>query len=165
MFDMCIKRSLQSRHVMLIIRNARPDDAERIAELYKQLVSNPEVMVQPGRISAISGDPNTGLFVCELSGEVQGTALVSLCADVMFGSQPFAVIENVVVDEDVRGQGLGEALLRHIEAFCLASNCSKMMLLSSIQREDAHRFFERAGFAGSSKRGFVKYRRQFQAGA
>jgi N-acetylglutamate synthase-like GNAT family acetyltransferase len=165
MFHIHIKRLLQVRHVMLIIRNARPDDAARIAELYRQLVSNPAVMVQPERISAISGHPNTALFVCELSGAVQGTALVSLCADVMFGSQPFAVIENVIVDEAVRGQGLGEALLRHIEAFCLASNCSKMMLLSSVQREDAHRFFERAGFAGSSKRGFVKYRRQFQAGA
>jgi GNAT superfamily N-acetyltransferase len=75
-------------------------------------------MVQPERISAISGDTNTGLFVGELSGEVQGTALVSLCADVMFGFQPFAVIENVVVNEAVRGKGLGEALLRHIEVFC-----------------------------------------------
>ena len=80
----------------------------------------------------------------------------------MFGSQPFAVIENVVVNEAVRGKGLGEAPLRHIEAFCLAMDCSKIMLLSSIQREQAHRFFERVGFAGSSKRGFVKYRWQFQ---
>lgn len=147
---------------MLVIRNARPDDAKCIAELYRQLVSNPAITVQPERILAVSGDPNTALFVCELSGEVQATALVSLCADVMFGSQPFAVIENVVVNEAVRGKGLGEALLRHIEAFCLAMDCSKIMLLSSIQREQAHRLFERAGFAGSSKRGFVKYRRQFQ---
>jgi N-acetylglutamate synthase-like GNAT family acetyltransferase len=150
---------------MFIIRNARPADAEGIAELYKQLVSNPAVAVQSERISAISKDSNTGLFVCDLGGEVQGSALVSLCADVMFGSQPFAVVENVVVSEAVRGQGLGTALMRHIEAFCLEKNCSKIMLLSSIQREQTHRFFEQAGFAGASKRGFVKYRRQFQVSA
>jgi N-acetylglutamate synthase-like GNAT family acetyltransferase len=148
---------------MFIIRSAQASDAERIAELYRQLVSNPAIAVQPERISAVAGDPNTGLFVCEWDGQVQGSALVFLCADVMFGTQPFAVIENVVVDEQVRGHGLGAALLRHIEAFCFASNCSKIMLLSSIQRKEAHRFFERAGFAGASKQGFVKYRRHFQA--
>jgi hypothetical protein len=61
---------------MLVIRNARPDDAKCIAELYRQLVSNPAVTVRPERISAVSGDPNTALFVCEVSGEVHGTALV-----------------------------------------------------------------------------------------
>jgi GNAT superfamily N-acetyltransferase len=81
----------------------------------------------------------------------------------MFGSQPFAVVENIIVNEAVRGKGLGAALLRHIEAFCLAKNCSKIMLLSASQRERAHHFFEQAGFTGTSKRGFVKYRSQFQS--
>lgn len=144
------------------IRNALPSDAARIAELYRQLVGNPAVCVQPERIAAIANDKDTGLFVCEYQGTVHGSALVSLCADVMFGAQPFAVVENVVVDTQLRKQGLGAALLRHIEVFCLAHDCSKIMLLSASQREQAHRFFERAGFAGSKKRGFVKYRSAFQ---
>jgi hypothetical protein len=36
------------------------------------------------------------------------------------------------------------------------------MFLSSAEREQAHRFFERMGFAGALKRGFVKYRRHFR---
>jgi GNAT superfamily N-acetyltransferase len=148
--------------IMLSIRNARPEDADRIAELYMQLVGSSAIAVQPERISSIFGDPNTELFVSELEGRVHGTALVSLCADVMFGIQPFAVVENVIVEESVRGKGLGAALFRHIEAFCLAKNCSKIMLLSSIHRVQAHRFFEQAGFVGSSKQAFVKYRSQFQ---
>ncbi|MES2947270.1 MAG: GNAT family N-acetyltransferase [Pseudomonadota bacterium] len=145
------------------VRNALPGDAPRIAELYRQLVDHPAVAVLPERIASVSADPNTGLFVCEHLGEVEGTAMVSLCADVMFGTQPFAVVENIVVNEQLRGQGLGAALLRHIEAFCLANDCSKIMLLSSSQREHAHRFFEHAGFVGSKKCGFIKYRGQFQA--
>lgn len=148
---------------MNIVRLARPTDSKRIAELYVQLVSNPQVNVLPESIERISANPNTGLFVCEYRESVEGTALVSLCADVMFGFQPFAVVENIIVNEAYRGQGLGSSLLKHIEAFCLSKDCSKIMLLSSTQREDAHRFFERSGFAGSSKRGFIKYRRQFQA--
>ena len=146
-----------------VVRNAVAGDARHIEELYRQLVNNPAVNVVPERISAISDDPNTRLFVCEYQGEVQGSALVSICADVMFGTQPFAVVENLVVDTDMQNQGLGAALLRHIEAFCRATDCSKIMLLSSIQRERAHRFFERSGFVGSSKRGFVKYRSAFSA--
>lgn len=145
------------------VRPAKPMDSKRIAELYGQLAQNPQVSVLPERIGNISDDTNTGLFVCEYRGVVEGTALVSLCADVMFGFQPFAVVENFVVNEVHRGQGLGALLLRHIEAFCLSRDCSKIMLLSSAQREDAHRFFERSGFTGSSKRGFVKYRHQFRA--
>jgi N-acetylglutamate synthase-like GNAT family acetyltransferase len=145
------------------IRHAEPADANRITELYRQLVSNTAISVQAERISAISEDAKTALFVCALDGQVEGSALVCLCADVMFDSQPFAVVENIIVNEAVRGKGLGAALLRHIEAFCLAKNCSKIMLLSASQRERAHHFFEQAGFTGTSKRGFVKYRSQFQS--
>lgn len=144
------------------VRMATPTDSHRIAELYAQLVENPAVNVLPECIAKILADPKTGLFVCEHNGLVEGTALVCLCADVMFGFQPFAVVENIVVSQIYRGRGLGAALLQHIEGFCLSRDCSKIMLLSSAQRTDAHRFFERAGFAGSSKRGFVKYRSNFE---
>jgi N-acetylglutamate synthase-like GNAT family acetyltransferase len=148
---------------MVHIRPAEPNDSHRIAELYAQLVENPAVNVLPERIAQIAEDPNTGLFVCERDGVVEGTALVSLCADAMFGFQPFAVVESIVVNQILRGSGLGSALIQHIEVFCLNRDCSKIMLLSASQRTDAHRFFERAGFAGSTKRGFVKYRHQFRA--
>ena len=147
----------------IAIRRAAPSDTESIAQLYAELVSNPAVAVLPERIDQISKDANTALLVCEYRGIVCGTALVSLCADVMFRSQPFAVVENFVISSSARRQGLGTLLLRHIEAFCLANDCSKIILLSSVERERAHHFFECAGFTGSSKRGFIKYRRSFEA--
>ncbi|WP_445946070.1 GNAT family N-acetyltransferase [Shewanella sp.] len=54
--------------------------------------------------------------------------------------------------------GIGSTLFKEIEAFCFNSNCSKIMLLSSAERSDSHTFFEKQGFKGSVKRGFVKYR-------
>ena len=143
------------------VRCALPSDAKYVSELYCQLVSNPNISVLPERIAQISNDPNTALFVCEINDLICGTALVSLCADVMFKKQPFAVIENFVVDNSLRGQGIGLTLFRHIEAFCLSTECSKIMLLSSVDRNQAHRFFERVGLSSSFKRGFVKYRRDF----
>lgn len=51
--------------------------------------------------------------------------------------------------------------MKEIEDFCYRADCSKIMLLSSSDRIQAHMFFEHVGFIGSSKRGFVKYRSQF----
>lgn len=149
--------------IEVIIRRATINDVEDIAALYVQLVSDSAVSVLPERIVEISNDKNTVLFVCEHNDRVIGTALVSLCADVMYGFQPFAVVENVIINSSARNQGIGTLLFRHIEAFCLASDCSKIMLLSSSQREQAHRFFEHIGYGGNSKRGFVKYRSHFDA--
>jgi N-acetylglutamate synthase-like GNAT family acetyltransferase len=148
----------------VVVRLATPADAQSIAQLYAQLVTNPAVSVLPERISEVAKDPNTALLICEYGGHACGTALVSLCADVMFKSQPFAVVENVVIAKSARGQGVGTVLFEHIENFCRAAECSKIMLLSAVGRADAHRFFERMGFVGSAKRGFVKYRSKFRVG-
>lgn len=145
----------------LVIRRAVSRDASAIERLYRQLVTNPQVHVTPARVAEVETDPNTALLVADQQGQVCATALVAFCADVMFADQPFAVVENVVVESSVRGQGIGAALLRQIESLCLKKNCSKMMLLSSAGRAEAHRFFERAGFTGTAKLGFVKYRHDF----
>lgn len=145
----------------ITVRHAEPADAPAIAALYAQLVSNPAVSVRPERIAQLAREESGALFVGEIGQRAVGTVLVCLCDDVMFNDQPFAVVENIVVDAACRSAGVGRALLAAVEAYCLARQCSKIMLLSSAEREHAHRFFERAGFAGSLKRGFVKYRRSF----
>lgn len=119
------------------------------------------MQVSAHRIATVLADERTALLVCVSGVAVCATVLVGLCADVMFNAQPFAVIENLVVDQAMRSQGVGELLLDAVEQFCRRHDCSKMMLLSSAQRTEAHRFFERAGFLGSVKQGYVKYRRDF----
>lgn len=143
------------------IRRAGPADAECIERLYRQLVGDTGVCVLPARVEELANDPRTALLVMERDGLVCATALLSFCADVMFTAQPFAVVENIVVDSALRGNGAGTLLLRHVEAECAARDCSKIMLLSAVERDEAHRFFARCGFAGSRKKGFIKYRRDF----
>lgn len=143
------------------IRKACASDCLALEKLYAELTGNCAVRVLPERIETISADPGTYLLVCEFDEQVCATVLVSLCADAMFGHQPFAVVENLIVTKAVRGSGIGKQLMAHIEAYCLNQDCSKMMLLSSAIRTEAHQFFEKSGFASDTKRGFVKYRRQF----
>jgi GNAT superfamily N-acetyltransferase len=145
------------------IRRARSQDAGEVARLYAQLVANPALNVLPDRLAELETSADAALFVADRGDRLAGTVLVALCPDAMFGRRPFAVVENVVVDAAARGQGVGKALLAAVERFCLAADCSKIMLLSAIERTDAHAFFERQGYAGDRKRGFVKYRGAFVA--
>src|SRR5579862_6623605 len=118
----------------------------------------PTINVQPERLAMLAEDPHTYLLVCVMDGVVCGTAILSLCLDAMYGSQPYGVVENVVVAEDQRGRGIGGRLLAHVEDLCRTHDCSKIMLLSAGTRAEAHQFFERRGFSAAAKRGFVKYR-------
>lgn len=145
------------------VREAKPEDALRLSELYNQLVNNPAVKVEPDQIQILYDDEHSKLLVCEYQGDIVGSALVSLCSDVMFRKQPFAVVENVIVDVAAQGRGFGSALFKEIEVFCISTNCSKIMLLSSAQRSDSHTFFEKQGFEGAVKCGFVKYRSAFSS--
>ncbi len=145
------------------IRRARAQDASEVARLYAQLVANPALNVLPDRLAELETSADAALFVADRADRLAGTVLVALCPDAMFGRRPFAVVENIVVDVAARGQGVGKALLVAVERFCLAAGGSKIMLLSAIERADAHAFFERQGYAGDRKRGFVKYRGAFVA--
>lgn len=142
------------------IRLAAGADANALAALYRQLTGDARTRVLPARLDALADGARAQVLVCECGGELAGTAWLGFCEDIMYGEQPFAVLENVVVDARWRGRGLGAMLLREAERRSLARDCSKIMLLSSIGREDAHRFFLGAGFRGDAKRGFVKYRSQ-----
>jgi GNAT superfamily N-acetyltransferase len=138
-------------------------DARDIEHLYRQLTTHPALSVNSHCIEQLALEHNTALLVAERNDTVVGTALLNICKDVMFGVQPFAVIENVVVDEPWHGQGVGHSLLIEAERIAKARQCSKIMLMSSVTRQGAHRFFEHAGYRGTVKRGFVKYSRDFAA--
>jgi N-acetylglutamate synthase-like GNAT family acetyltransferase len=140
----------------MLFREADPDDAAAVEALYRSFVRNPAICVLAERIAAIRADSNNFLVVAHDT-RVIATALMTICLDAMFATAPYAVIENIVVADDARRRGVGRALLAHLDALARARACTKIMLLSSVERTDAHAFFQRAGFDGGRKRGFVKY--------
>lgn len=140
------------------IRPAQPGDAASIEGLYRLLVpGDPNVRVDPEHLAALELDPTNHLLVADGAGELSGTAFLTICRDPMYGSQPYGVLENLIVLPAARGQGGGTALLSALEQLARAARCTKLMLLSSRARTDAHQFFVRRGFDGERKRGFVKY--------
>ncbi|RYD65198.1 MAG: GNAT family N-acetyltransferase [Verrucomicrobiaceae bacterium] len=144
-----------------LIRRATADDAVAIQSLYQELVDDSQIHVLPDQIAALAESPVSFLLVAEADGVVCATALLNVCADVMYVGQPFGVVENVIVSQDIRGRGLGKLLLAHVERLAIERDCTKLMLLSGSHRPEAHAFFRSCGFAGETKQAFVKYRSQF----
>ena len=75
----------------------------------------------------------------------------------MFNDQPFAVVENIVVDTEKRGLGYGKSLMGYLKSLGRKHRCTKIMLLSSVSRSEAHSFFKKCGYRSDVKKGFVNY--------
>ena len=143
----------------MILREAVAADAAAILRLYRILApGDRHLAVTPERVAQIAADPHNFLFVGEEDGGVWATAFLTLCLDPMYGTLPYAVLENLVVDPVRRGGGCGRFLVQEIEAVCWRHHCTKIMLFSSVFRSAAHEFFSRLGFARDKKVAFVKYR-------
>jgi len=154
---------LQESHPQAIIRpmevrRARAGDAPSIEALYRLLVPDDgNIAVAPQRLADLENDPENHLLVVEAAGQVCGSAFLTICLDSMYGFQPYGIVENIIVLPSARGQGAGRALMDAVEQAARAARCTKLMLLSSRSRTDAHAFFSRLGFDGERKRGFVRY--------
>lgn len=145
------------------IREAVAEDAEELTGLLRLLTEDSRVTVLPERLEELRTRSNSFVLVAEAGDRLAGTIQVTLSPDIMYRFQPYAIVENVFVREEVRRRGVGKALFAEVERLCLANDCSKIMLLSSARREGAHRFFRTLGYDGDSKKGFVKYRRAFRS--
>ncbi|WP_062560767.1 GNAT family N-acetyltransferase [Paracoccus aminovorans] len=60
-----------------------------------------------------------------------------------------AQIEGVRVRPDLRGQGIGAALIRDAETRARAAGCTLLQFTTNRSRTDAHRFYDRLGFTAS----------------
>ncbi len=148
----------------MLIRQAETRDAGAIEALYRELVpGNLHIRVDPARIEEIAADPHSRLLVVEIDGQVCGTAFLTICLDPMFGFQSYGVVENFVVLAAQHGRGLGRGLMDAVEHEARQAKCTRIMLLSSAFRSEAHQFFTHLGFDGEKKRGFVKYLNRAQS--
>lgn len=97
----------------------------------------------------IDADPRQRLIVAERNGEVVGTLQISTVPGLNQFGMTRGLLENVHIRADQRGTGLGTEMVRWAIEVCRQSGCGMVQLTSNKVRLDAHRFYEKLGFAKS----------------
>ncbi|KPI21606.1 GCN5-related N-acetyltransferase [Actinobacteria bacterium OV450] len=101
--------------------------------------------------AAIEADPRNEMLVLAEAGTgtVLGCLQLTYVPGLGQGGRERALVEAVRVRADRRGGGLGAELMRLAVARARGRGCGLVQLTSNKQRADAHRFYERLGFARS----------------
>ena len=95
-------------------------------------------------VTATLAQPGLTLMLArDARGQIVGTASLHQYR-LISGRRTY--LEDVVVDEAARGQGIGEALTREAIRLARAAGASDLHLTSGMQRVAAHRLYERLGF-------------------
>ena len=97
----------------------------------------------------ITATPTEALYVAELDGAVVGTFQTTILTTLSGRGSSNLLIEAVQTREDMRGRGIGEAMMRFAIDLASVQGFSKVQLTSNKERIDAHRFYERVGFKRS----------------
>jgi ribosomal protein S18 acetylase RimI-like enzyme len=127
------------------IRRARATDAARIAELSTQLGYPVTMREMAVRLKLVLREKKAACFVAEeKSAGVIGWIHVSTMPLVEVPVR--AEVNGLVVDEKVRSQGAGWALLQAAEAWARKHHCKYMSVRSNVLRDRAHAFYERHGY-------------------
>jgi ribosomal protein S18 acetylase RimI-like enzyme len=94
-------------------------------------------------LAEIAAAPGTVLLVARDDDAIVGT-LTLLLYRLPAGFRGW--IHDVVVDEDARGRGVGEALTQEALAIATAAGAERVDLTTRRHRKAAHRLYERLGF-------------------
>jgi GNAT superfamily N-acetyltransferase len=150
---------------MTVIRVAVEKDIPRILDLYHQLATgspsvdssydiNPDKYHQA--FTQIAASPGLELIIAEEQGKVIGTLLLLIVPNLAHCVSPWAEIENMVVEENYRSQGIGKLLIEYALKKAKGAGCYKIQLCSDNRRARAHEFYQSLGFKASAK-GFRLY--------
>ncbi|PTM52394.1 ribosomal protein S18 acetylase RimI-like enzyme [Phreatobacter oligotrophus] len=97
----------------------------------------------------VSASEANHLFVAEQGGRIVGTYQLTVLPGIAERGRTRGKIESVHVDPALRGSGIGAAMMRHAIVTAREKGIGLVELSSNKSRTDAHRFYERLGFAKS----------------
>jgi GNAT superfamily N-acetyltransferase len=149
--------------MVLEIRVAAAGDLEAVVRLHEAdaLGGHGDAWTPENRpayeaaFARIAENPDTDLYVAVEDGAVVGTFQLQLLHVLTDRGALKAVLESVQVRADRRSAGLGARMVAEAERLARARGAVSLQLTSNKRRTDAHRFYERLGYARTHE-GFRK---------
>lgn len=100
-------------------------------------------------LRAIESDPNQLLVAAERDGNVVGTLQLTFVPGISHRGAWRGQIEAVRVASTVRGEAIGSLMVEWAVERCRERGCRLVQLTTDSRRPEAHRFYERLGFAAT----------------
>jgi GNAT superfamily N-acetyltransferase len=134
----------------LTIRAAVEGDLSGVLALYGQPDLDNGVVLPADQASVIfkrfATYPNYTLYVVESDATIVGTFALLVMDNLGHLGAPSAIVEDVAVDPQYQGHGIGAAMMKFALYRAQEYGCYKLMLSSNAKRERAHAFYESLGF-------------------
>lgn len=139
------------------IRAAGRDDVAAIVAMLaddrlggpREMIADPLPRSYLAAFERIASAPDILLMVADQDELVVGCFQLCFLPGLSSQGATRALIEDVRVASDRRGQGIGEQMLRWAMAEAQSRGCRVFELLTHESRVDAQRFYARLGFAAS----------------
>ena len=140
-------RKATKKDVPFIIKMMANDKLGKFRENYQKPL--PEAYYEAFEI--INSDPNQELIVLENenNSEILGTFQLTFIPYLSYQGRLRAQIENVMVREDLRGQGIGQKIFEWAIERAKERNAHLLQLTSDKRRPRALKFYEDLGFIAS----------------
>jgi ribosomal protein S18 acetylase RimI-like enzyme len=90
--------------------------------------------------------PDYKIYVAEEGGRIVGSFALLVMLNLGHCGAPSVIVEDVVVDPQMQGRGVGAAMMRAAMDLARDKGCYKLVLSSNAKRVRAHAFYERLGF-------------------
>ncbi len=138
----------------LCIRPATPDDIKVMTTLLKELFDlEPDFHFKPVKQRAglrrLIKDPNAAVFVAERDSLVVGMCTVQMVISTAEGGRS-GWVEDLVVHNKFRGQGIGRELLAAAETWAEDHKLSRLQLLADSRNGPALDFYLSQGWDNTS---------------
>ena len=124
------------------IKNYSLEYQEAMQRFLDQLTSSPMTLTEE-MFNQLLASPNSHLFFLWKDGQIAGMLTVGIYYSPTGGK---AWIEDVVVDESFRGQGLSKLLVAHAIDFTQSKQIPTLMLTSNPKRVAANKLYQVMGF-------------------
>jgi aminoglycoside 6'-N-acetyltransferase I len=131
----------------LEIGRVQRSDLEAISRLHVHFWDEPsDVEAMAATLELLGKDLDHLFLAARIDAACVGTGTGVVCHGLYGGLDTYLVIEDVVVDEAHRRQGIASALIAELERFALERSCRQMIVLSESVRHDAHGLYGSLGF-------------------
>lgn len=136
--------------VQLSIREATEADLPGVLALYAQPDIDAGDVLTPDDAREIFARfrlyPDYRLYVVTEGNEIVGSFALLIMDNLGHLGAPSGLVEDVVVQPNRQGQGIGKQMMAFAIERCSERGCYKLALSSNLKRRRAHEFYESLGF-------------------